>query len=96
METLHIAVDARGVARVTMTRPEVFNAFNGDAARSQAKDAPGGPMGHSTAPGEAWNCCHGDGCAERQSDEYGPAPRPVEGKKQSFHQSESVPAVRFM
>ncbi len=28
METLHIAVDARGVARVTMTRPEVFNAFN--------------------------------------------------------------------
>jgi len=25
---LHIAVDARGVARVTMTRPEVFNAFN--------------------------------------------------------------------
>lgn len=28
METLHIAVDARGVAHVTMTRPEVFNAFN--------------------------------------------------------------------
>jgi len=28
VETLHIAVDARGVARVTMTRPEVFNAFN--------------------------------------------------------------------
>ena len=28
METLHVAVDARGVARVTMTRPEVFNAFN--------------------------------------------------------------------
>ena len=28
METLHISVDTRGVARVTMTRPEVFNAFN--------------------------------------------------------------------
>ncbi|HEX2011905.1 MAG TPA: enoyl-CoA hydratase-related protein, partial [Roseateles sp.] len=28
METLHIAVDRRGVARLTMTRPEVFNAFN--------------------------------------------------------------------
>lgn len=28
METLHIAVDQRGVARLTMTRPEVFNAFN--------------------------------------------------------------------
>jgi len=28
METLHIDVDGRGVARVTMTRPEVFNAFN--------------------------------------------------------------------
>jgi methylglutaconyl-CoA hydratase len=28
VETLHIAVDARGVARLTMTRPEVFNAFN--------------------------------------------------------------------
>ncbi len=28
VETLTIAVDARGVARITMTRPEVFNAFN--------------------------------------------------------------------
>lgn len=28
MDTLHIAVDARGVAHLTMTRPEVFNAFN--------------------------------------------------------------------
>ncbi len=28
METLTIAVDARGVAHITMTRPEVFNAFN--------------------------------------------------------------------
>ncbi|SEL79545.1 methylglutaconyl-CoA hydratase [Roseateles sp. YR242] len=28
METLQIATDARGVARVTMNRPEVFNAFN--------------------------------------------------------------------
>ncbi len=28
METLHIAVDGRGVAHLTMTRPEVFNAFN--------------------------------------------------------------------
>ncbi|MDM4768011.1 enoyl-CoA hydratase-related protein [Pelomonas sp. SE-A7] len=28
METLHIAVDARGVARLTMNRPERFNAFN--------------------------------------------------------------------
>jgi methylglutaconyl-CoA hydratase len=28
VETLQIAVDARGVARVTMNRPEVFNAFN--------------------------------------------------------------------
>lgn len=28
METLHIEVDGRGVAQLTMTRPEVFNAFN--------------------------------------------------------------------
>lgn len=28
METLQIAVDAQGVARLTMNRPEVFNAFN--------------------------------------------------------------------
>ncbi|WP_310389727.1 enoyl-CoA hydratase-related protein [Roseateles sp.] len=28
METLTIAVDARGAAHITMTRPEVFNAFN--------------------------------------------------------------------
>ncbi|WIT12844.1 enoyl-CoA hydratase-related protein [Paucibacter sediminis] len=28
METLHIEVDARGVAHLTMNRPEVFNAFN--------------------------------------------------------------------
>lgn len=28
METLHIDVDGRGVAQLTMTRPEVFNAFN--------------------------------------------------------------------
>ncbi|MBT9490995.1 MAG: enoyl-CoA hydratase/isomerase family protein [Paucibacter sp.] len=28
METLTIAVDARGVAHITMTRPEVYNAFN--------------------------------------------------------------------
>ncbi len=28
METLHIELDPRGVARLTMTRPEVFNAFN--------------------------------------------------------------------
>lgn len=28
METLQIAVDGRGVARITMMRPEVFNAFN--------------------------------------------------------------------
>jgi methylglutaconyl-CoA hydratase len=28
METLTIAVDARSVAHITMTRPEVFNAFN--------------------------------------------------------------------
>lgn len=28
METLHIEVDARGVAHLSMNRPEVFNAFN--------------------------------------------------------------------
>ncbi len=28
MQTLEIAIDARGVARVQMNRPEVFNAFN--------------------------------------------------------------------
>lgn len=28
METLQITTDARGVARVLMNRPEVFNAFN--------------------------------------------------------------------
>jgi len=28
VETLQIAIDTRGVARVTMNRPEVFNAFN--------------------------------------------------------------------
>jgi methylglutaconyl-CoA hydratase len=28
VETLHIEVDGRGVAQLTMTRPEVFNAFN--------------------------------------------------------------------
>lgn len=40
METLHIAVDARGVARLTMMRPEVFNAFNEAmiAELSQAMD----------------------------------------------------------
>ena len=28
METLQISTDARGVARVTMNRPAVFNAFD--------------------------------------------------------------------
>ena len=28
METLELGVDSRGVARIVMNRPEVFNAFN--------------------------------------------------------------------
>lgn len=45
MQTLEIAIDARGVARVQMNRPEVFNAFNetmiaelGEAFDRLAKD----------------------------------------------------------
>ena len=28
METLELGIDSRGVARIVMNRPEVFNAFN--------------------------------------------------------------------
>ncbi len=32
------SVDERGVAHVTLNRPEVFNAYNGDADRGPAQD----------------------------------------------------------